>query len=94
MINSKKRILLTLAASSICIILNIVAVTAGSADLMYRQIEKVFFFVLFTTRLLRYVLRTVLTYVQNAPGILVHPLRQKIVFINECLPYLLSTKLI
>ncbi len=39
MINSKKRILLALAASSICIVLNIVAVTSGSADLMYRQIE-------------------------------------------------------
>ena len=34
-----------------------------------------FFFAPFTTRLLRYVLRIVLAYVQNAPGILVRPLR-------------------
>ena len=33
-------------------------------------------FALFTTRLLRYVLRTVLAYVQNAPGILVRFLLQ------------------
>jgi hypothetical protein len=39
MINSKKRILLASGASLICIILNIVAVRSGSADLMYRQIE-------------------------------------------------------
>ncbi len=38
--NSKKRVLLALTVSSICIILNIVAVTSGSADIMYRQIEK------------------------------------------------------
>ena len=34
------------------------------------------FFAPFTARLLRYVLRTVLAYVQNAPGILVRFLRQ------------------
>ena len=40
------------------------------------------FFALFTTRLLRYVLRTVLAYVQNAPGILVRPSRQKVSFVG------------
>ncbi len=33
--------------------------------------EKIFLLTSFTTRLLRYVLRIVLAYVQNAPGILV-----------------------
>jgi hypothetical protein len=36
-----------------------------------------FFFALFATCFLHYVLRTVLAYVQNAAGILVRPLRQK-----------------
>jgi len=39
---------------------------------------KRFLFASFTTRLLRYVLRTVLAYVQNAPGILVRSSRTNV----------------
>ncbi|MCG6938761.1 MAG: hypothetical protein LJE83_11415, partial [Gammaproteobacteria bacterium] len=39
-----------------------------------------FYLCVFTTLLLRYVLRTVLAYVQNAPGILVRSFAEKIVF--------------
>ncbi len=48
------------------------------------------FFASFTTRFLRYVLRTVLAYVQNAPGILVRYSRTKVFdFLrkNNCLVF-------
>ena len=76
---------------------NIVAMLRSVADKNYisprktRRAQKIqnsktgfyFFFADFTTRLLRYVLRTVLVYVQNAPGILVRSLRLRFSLYTE-----------
>ena len=51
---------------------SLVAFCRAMPDLRcYKYIIVFIFFASFTTRLLRYILRTVLAYVQNAPGILV-----------------------
>ena len=51
---------------------------AKDANVATTSFIRYLIFALFTMRLLRHVLRTVLAYVQNAPGILVRPLRQKL----------------